>query len=84
MKPLSRKSWATIIIFGLIGQIAWAIENNEFNLFLFNYIGGTTTDIARMVAWSAGVSRALTTTTGSGTCGIGTVAMIKSASCSRK
>ena len=56
MKPLSRKSWATIIIFGLIGQIAWAIENNEFNLFLFNYIGGTTTDIARMVAWSAGVA----------------------------
>ncbi len=53
MKKLSGKSWATIIIFGLIGQIAWAIENNEFNLFLFNYIGGSTGDIAAMVAWSA-------------------------------
>ncbi len=60
MKQLSKKSWATIIIFGLIGQIAWAIENNEFNLFLFNYIGGTTTDIARMVAWSAGAATVTT------------------------
>ena len=53
MNRLSKKTWLTVILFGLIGQIAWAIENNEFNLFLFNHIGGTTSDIATMVAWSA-------------------------------
>ena len=50
---LGKKQWLTIILFGLIGQIAWSIENMEFNLFLFNYIGGSTTDIANMVAYSA-------------------------------
>ena len=53
MNKLSKRTWLTVILFGLIGQIAWAIENNEFNLFLFNHIGGTTGDIANMVAWSA-------------------------------
>ena len=60
MNKLSKKTWTTIILFGLIGQIAWSIENNEFNLFLFNYIGGSTSDIARMVAYSA-VAATLTT-----------------------
>ena len=53
---LSKSTWLTIVLFGLIGQIAWSIENMQFNLFLFNYIGGTTSDIARMVAWSAIIS----------------------------
>lgn len=60
MNKLSKKTWTTIILFGLIGQIAWSIENNEFNLFLFNYIGGSTTDIAKMVAYSA-IAATLTT-----------------------
>ena len=34
---LNKKAWLTIIVFGLIGQIAWSIENMQFNLFLFNY-----------------------------------------------
>lgn len=50
---LGKNIWATIILFGFIGQIAWAVENMYFNLFLFNYIGGTTQDIANMVMWSA-------------------------------
>lgn len=60
MNKLSKKTWTTIILFGLIGQIAWSIENNEFNLFLFNYIGGSTSDIAKMVAYSA-IAATLTT-----------------------
>ena len=40
-------------MFGLIGQIAWAIENMEFNVFLFNEIGGNSTDIANMVSMSS-------------------------------
>ncbi|MFI3168011.1 MAG: MFS transporter [Bacillota bacterium] len=46
-------SWLAIVLFGLIGQIAWSVENMYFNIFIFNYIGGTTTDIANMVAASA-------------------------------
>jgi len=42
-----------LTLFGLVGQIAWAVENIYFNTFLFNYIGGTTKDISRMVALSA-------------------------------
>lgn len=42
-----------LVLFGFIGQLAWAVENVYFNTFLFNYIGGTTTDISRMVALSA-------------------------------
>lgn len=50
---LSRKTWSAIIVFGLFGQIAWAVENMYFNVFLYNEIGGTTDDIALMVAASA-------------------------------
>jgi len=50
---ISKKTWSAIIIFGLFGQIAWTVENMYFNVFLFNEIGGTTRDIALMVALSA-------------------------------
>lgn len=53
---LSVSTWLAVILFGFVGQVAWNIENMEFNLFLFNSVGGTTADIARMVAWSAVVS----------------------------
>lgn len=49
-----------LVLFGVVGQIAWAVENMYFNTFLFNYIGGTTRDISRMVALSA-VTAVLTT-----------------------
>ena len=42
-----------LIVFGFMGQVAWAVENNYFNTFLYNRIGGTPQDIARMVAWSS-------------------------------
>ena len=50
---VSRRTWLVVILFGLFGQIAWVVENMYFNLFLFNEIGGTTTDITVMVAASA-------------------------------
>ena len=54
MKANSLKSyWSAIILFGFIGQFAWNIENMYFNTFLYNYIGGTTNDIANMVSLSA-------------------------------
>ena len=31
----SKNNWLVLILFGLIGQIAWAVENMYFNLFIF-------------------------------------------------
>ncbi len=50
---LSARIWLNLILFGFMGQIAWAVENVYFNTFLFNSIGGSTRDISRMVALSA-------------------------------
>ena len=50
---LSKSIWSNLVLFGFMGQIAWSMENVYFNTFLFNYIGGTTRDISRMVALSA-------------------------------
>lgn len=57
---LSARIWASIVFFGLIGQLAWVIENMYFNVYLFDVIGGTANDIAAMVAASA-ITAALTT-----------------------
>ena len=57
--------WFNLILFGLMGQIAWAVENMYFNTFLYNsvYNGASQTAvngsidvmdaISRMVAFSA-------------------------------
>lgn len=52
-QKLSGRIWLNLILFGFMGQIAWAVENVYFNTFLFNSIGGSTRDISRMVALSA-------------------------------
>ncbi len=57
---IGRRFWATLILFGLIGQLAWVIENMYFNLFLYNTISGDPKAIAWMVAASA-VTATLTT-----------------------
>ena len=50
---ISGRVWFNLLLFGLMGQIAWNVENMYFNTFLFNRIGGTTRDINVMVAASA-------------------------------
>ena len=35
---LGRRIWLNIILFGFMGQIAWAVENMFFNTFLYNSI----------------------------------------------
>lgn len=54
-EKLSKITLFNIILFGFIGQIAWAVENNFFNTFLFSF-GGTTDDISAMVAASSVVA----------------------------
>ena len=37
MKDLfGRKNWIILILFGLVGQLAWSVENMYFNVFLYN------------------------------------------------
>lgn len=57
---IGTRVWATLILFGLFGQLAWVIENMYFNLFLYKTISGDPKAIAWMVAASA-VTATLTT-----------------------
>ena len=56
----SRKNWAILILFGLIGQIAWSVENMYFNLFVFETISPDLNAVTLMVQLS-GVAATLTT-----------------------
>ncbi|MEG2234684.1 MAG: MFS transporter [Oscillospiraceae bacterium] len=60
MKKLSARIWASFILIGLAGQLAWVIENMYFNVFLYNTISTDPTYIANMVAASA-IAATLTT-----------------------
>ena len=61
---LGPRSWAALLAFGLIGQIAWVVENMYFNVFLYNTITGDTRMIAAMVAASAVVAAVTTLVVG--------------------
>ncbi len=51
-KKLSPSLLMNIILFGFMGQVAWAVENNFFNLYMLK-IGGDMHDISVMIAVSA-------------------------------
>ena len=59
-KKLSGKFWAAMLIFGLIGQIAWVVENMYLNVFLYKMFNATAADISMMVGASS-VAATLTT-----------------------
>ena len=46
---LTGRIWLGIVILGLAGQLAWVIENMYFNVYLFDVIGASASDIAAMV-----------------------------------
>lgn len=50
---LGKNLLLNLVLFGFMGQVAWAVENNFFNMYLFNRVGGNADDIANMVAASA-------------------------------
>ncbi|MBP5314069.1 MAG: MFS transporter [Eggerthellaceae bacterium] len=58
--PLSRKTWFLIVILAFFGQVAWAVENNFFNLFIQDTFGASLNDVALMVSASAFVATATT------------------------
>ena len=50
---LGRKFWIAMIIFGLMGQVAWVVENMYFNVFIYKMFHASAADISAMVAASA-------------------------------
>ena len=52
-KSKKRKFYFTLVIFSLIGQIAWVVENMYFNVFIYKMFQATPTDISNMVMASA-------------------------------
>ncbi len=57
---LSGKFWSALLLFSLIGQVAWVVENMYFNVFIYKIFGASAADISLMVAASA-VAATLTT-----------------------
>ncbi len=45
--------WWTVIVLGLVGQLAWTVENMYLNVFVYDVISPDPTVIASMVALSA-------------------------------
>ena len=60
MKIFNRKNWTILILFGLIGQIAWSVENMYFNLFVFETISPNLDTVTLMVQLSGVVATVVT------------------------
>ena len=58
--PLSKKFWFALVLFGLMGQIAWVVENMYLNVFMYKMFNASADDISMMVGASA-VAATLTT-----------------------
>ena len=48
-KIFDKQKWRILILFGLIGQIAWSVENMYFNLFVFERISPNLNAVTLMV-----------------------------------
>lgn len=57
---LGPKFWAAMLIFGLMGQVAWVVENMYFNVFIYKMFHASAGEISAMVMASA-VAAAVTT-----------------------
>ena len=56
----SKKFWLALIIFSLIGQVAWVVENMYFNVFIYEMFNASATQISLMVAFSSVVATVTT------------------------
>ncbi|WP_403021672.1 MFS transporter [Salinibacterium sp. GXW1014] len=53
LEPVGPRVWATVVLVGFVGQLAWTVENMYLNVFVYNTITTDPTVIALMVAASA-------------------------------
>jgi len=56
---LGLKKWIAIIVAGLVGQLAWAIENNYLNLYVFDCTGNY--NFIRIMTAASAVAATITT-----------------------
>lgn len=59
-KARSSKFWVCLVIFSLVGQIAWVMENMYFNVFIYQMFHASAEAISAMVAASAVAATATT------------------------
>ena len=52
-KQTGKSFWAALVIFSLVGQIAWVVENMYFNVFIYQMFHADAQAISGMVAASA-------------------------------
>lgn len=57
---LGKRNWTVLLLFGLVGQLAWSVENMYFNLFVFETVSPDLNTVTLMVQLS-GVVATLTT-----------------------
>ena len=50
---MSKRTWISMVLFGLIGQIAWVVENMYFSRFMQNEITRAPYATTLLVAFSA-------------------------------
>ena len=60
MRRLGKKFWIAMVLFGLMGQVAWVVESMYLNVFIYKMFHATAADISFMVSASA-VTAAVTT-----------------------
>ncbi|MBO7304789.1 MAG: MFS transporter [Clostridia bacterium] len=63
-EKFGKSNWFILILFGLIGQIAWAVENMYFNTFVFNTIEKNLSAITLMVQLSGVTATVVTLVAG--------------------
>ena len=64
LNNFGRKHWLVLILFGVIGQIAWAVENMYFNTFVFDTVAPDLSAITLMVQLSGITATAVTLVAG--------------------
>lgn len=57
---LGKRFWAALVIFGLMGQVAWVVENMYLNVFVYKMFHATAGDISLMVGASAATATVAT------------------------
>ena len=60
MKNGKARFYLTLVIFSLVGQVAWVVENMYFNVFLYKMFHASAGAISAMVAASAAAAAVTT------------------------
>ena len=60
----SRSSWTVLLLFGIIGQIAWSVENMFFNLFVYDEVAKNLDTVTLMVQLSGVAATVVTLVAG--------------------